>query len=218
MIPPPKDQYDLRVPGANDFLAVSQSDFLSNFGQLYNSFVANHIALDSVTLTPGNHMNIQLLEQGQGAVTNVGEISLYSKKLNQVNQKTTQLYLRYQGGNPQGQEVQITNYQLYSPSRNETGLLVYFTYLPGGLILYFGTVNFSKTNAHTLYLDPFICTNIMAFNFCSKGPKIFATPTVTFLSERDRIITTIQAQPFDLTPNPTFPNVDYYFIVLGNTT
>ena len=218
MIPTPKDTYDPIIPNPNDFLAVSQGDFLSNFGQLYNAFVRNHVALDSTTLTPGNHTNIELLQQQEGPQTNVGENSLYSKKIVQKTQTTTQLFFRYQGGNPAGKEVQLTNYQLYSPSRNEPGLLVYFTYLPGGLILYFGVVNFSKTHANTLYLAPFICTTVMAFNFTAKD-KPGNEPTIVFLSERPGIVTTILAQPaFGRTLFPAFPDVDYYFIVLGNTT
>ena len=212
------DEYDPIIPGPNDFLAVSQEDFLANFGQLYNAFARNHVALDHAVLTPGNHTNIELLQQVKGPETSVGENSLYSKKLTQINQTTTQLFFRYQGGQAAGKEVQMTNYQLYSPGTQQLGLISLFTYLPGGLILYFGIVNFSKTNANTLYLAPFICTTVMAFNFTAKDNP-GNEPTIVFHSERPGIVTTIQAQPaFGRTLFPAFPDVEYYFVVLGNTT
>ncbi len=213
MIPAPKDEYDPIIPGANDFLAVSQADFLSNFGQLYNAFVANHVALDSVTLTPGNHTNIQLLEQAQGPVTNVGEISLYSKEVNYNDKITNELYLRYQGGNPVGPEVRLTNYQIYSNPVIQPGQFGFFTFLPGALIVYFGGVVFSATDSQTLYLNPFICTNIMAFNFCVSGTSPNFPPDGNFLSQRPGLITVFQARK-----NSFIPGVLYYYIVLGNTT
>jgi len=216
---PNLNEYNKIVPQPNDFLADSQDDFLTNFGQLYNAFARNHVALDAASLS-GNHTKIELLQQSQGPETSVGEISLYSKKLVQPKQTTIQLYHRYQGGAAAGTEVQLTNYQLYSPGALEQGLVSFFTFLPGGLILYFGIINFSKAPANSLYLQPYICTNIMAYNFCVKGTKLFADPTVVFINtERPPIVTRFQAQPaFNIPFEPKFPNVDYYFIVLGNTT
>ena len=218
MIPTPKNPYDPIVPIPNDFLAVSQEEFLSNFGQLYNAFVRNHVALDAVS-SAGNHTNIELLQQEEGPQTNVGENSLYSKKLVQITQTTTQLFFRYQGGNPQGKEVQLTNYQLYSPGYIDKGIISLFTYLPGGLILYFGIINFSKAAAHSLYLRPFICTKIMTFNFCAKD-KLAAEPTVIFINtERPGLVTRCEAQTaFSIPFLPAFPDQEYYFMILGNTT
>ncbi len=208
----PKDQFDKSIPQPNDFLAVSQSDFLSNFGQLYNAFLKNHIALDAVS-SSGNHTNIELLKQTQGPETSVGENSLYCKELVQINQTTNQLYFRYQGGRAAGTEVQLTNYQIYTQPVIQPGQFGFFTYLPGGLILYFGGVNFSATNGRTLYLNPFICTNIMAFNFCAAGTIPTISPDVSFIIERPPIITTLQARI-----NSFSPGIVYYYIVLGNTT
>src|ERR1044072_1962632 len=99
------NEYDNKIPGGNDFLAVSQGDFLTNFSQLYNAFAKNHVALDAVT-SAGNHTNIELLQQNTSPQTNIGEISLYSKP---VADQTNQLFLRYQGN---AQEVQVTAYQI----------------------------------------------------------------------------------------------------------
>ena len=87
MIPSPQDQYDPKIPGGNDFLAVSQGDFLSNFGQLYNAFVRDHVALDAAS-SAGNHTNAELIIQGQGPATNVGELSLYSKTVVNPTQRS----------------------------------------------------------------------------------------------------------------------------------
>jgi hypothetical protein len=207
MIPTPQDPYNNKIPGANDFLAVSQGDFLSDFGQLYNAFVRNHVALDAAS-SAGDHTNIQFALQGQGPNTNVGEISLYSKSVVKPSETFDSLFLRYQGGQAAGQEVQMTNYQLYQPE-NQPGQTGTFTFLPGGLILYFGFVNFSKTNSN-LDLKPFITTNLIAVNFCTKGTIPLISPWVEILSEQPGLIKTLMGQSF-------VENTEYFYIVLGNT-
>ena len=201
----PEPQYDQNIPNPNDVLADSQESFLVNFQQLYDAFAKNHVALDAATLA-GTHNVVELLQQEKGFHTDVGEISLYSKN---VEGQADQLFLRYQGNT---QEVQMTNYQIYSDPVIQDGQFGYFSYLPGGLILYFGGVNFSKTNNRTLYLAPFITKNVIAFNLCASGTLSLPAPWVVFLAERAGIVTTIQANA-----NSFVAGVVYYYIVLGNT-
>jgi hypothetical protein len=205
----PKNAYDLKIPGSNDFLAESQIDLLSNFGQLYNAFARNHIPLDVAT-SSGNHTNVELLQQSRGPETSVGEISLYCKKVVNPTETTNNLFLRYQGGSAAGKEVQMTTYQLYNQQIIQPGQFGLFTYLPGGLILYFGIVDFSGTNSNTLYLNPFITKNVIAVNLCTSGPSPSISPWVSVLSERQGLITTLIGHDF-------VPGIFYYYIVLGNT-
>jgi len=202
-------EYNPIIPGPNDFLAVSQGDFLTNFEQLYDAFSRNHVALDAVS-SSGNHTNIELLQQQQGPQTSVGEISLYSKSVVNPTQTIDNLFLRYQGGSAAGTEVQMTTYQLYNQQNIQLGQTGLFTYLPGGLILYFGIINFSITNANTLYLNPFITKNLIAVNFCTLGTTPLLSPWVSVLSEREGLITTLIGHDF-------VAGIQYFYIVLGNT-
>jgi len=209
MIPTPEDDYDLKVPGANDFLAVSQEDFLSNFGQLYNAFVRNHVALDAAS-SAGNHTNVQLVIQGQGPATNVGELSLYSKSVVNPTQTTDNLFLRYQGGNPAGTEVQMTTYQLYNQQNIQPGQFGLFTYLPGGLILYFGVLEFSSTSDNSILLSPKITKNVIAANLCASGNVALTCPWLSEEIKKNGIVEKLIGHAF-------VPGVFYFYIVLGNT-
>ncbi len=205
----PKDAYDLKVPGANDFLAVSQGDFLSNFGQLYNAFARNHIPLDVAT-SSGNHTNIELLQQGQGPQTNVDEISLYCKEVVNPTETTNNLFLRYQGGKTAGTEVQMTTYQLYNQQNIQNGQFGLFTYLPGGLILYFGVLNFADTPDNSILLSPKITKNVIAANLCTSGINPLISPWLSEEVKKNDIVEKLIGHNF-------VPGVFYYYIVLGNT-
>lgn len=205
----PKDAYDLKVPGANDFLAVSQGDFLSNFGQLYNAFARNHIPLDTV-VSSGNHTNIELLQQTVGPHTNVGEISLYCKEVANPTETTNNLFLRYQGGNPADTEVQMTTYQLYNQQNIQPGQFGLFTYLPGGLILYFGVINFNSTADNSILLSPKITKNVIAANLCASGTAPTTSPWLSEEIKKNDIVEKLIAHAF-------LPSLFYYYIVLGNT-
>ncbi len=167
-IPP---QYNANTPNVNDDLATSQGIFATNFQQLFDAFLKNHVSLDDATLA-GNHNIIELVEQGKGFQTDAGEISIYSKD---VDGQTDQLFLRYQGN---GTEVQITNYQIYRPSQ-VAGQESYFTFLPGKILIYFGTVTPSATaNGNSLTFWPAITKNVIGVNFCAKGSTPNVSPSV----------------------------------------
>lgn len=148
--------YNPNVPeNLSDTLADSQPEFLDNFLKLYNTFKVNHVALDAGA-TAGNHTIVQLLEQGQAIQTDLNEISVYTKD---VAGQTDQVFLRYQGN---GQEIQLTNYQIYSI--NST---TFFTFLPGKILVYFGS--FTTLPSNVLSLFPAIAKKIMSVSFCPIG-------------------------------------------------
>lgn len=202
----PQFQYDQNIPNVNDDLAKSQGGFLSNFQQLYNAFLRNHVALDGGT-TAGMHTIVELLNNGEGFQTDAGELSLNAIP---VEGQTGQLFMRYQGNT---QDVQYTNYQIYYQGAIQNGQFGYFTTLPGGVIVYFGGVNFTATNAGgTLYLAPFITKELLSVNFCASGTTPTQAPSFTTLAERPGLVTTIIPQALTFSPN-----VIYYYLIVGKT-
>lgn len=200
----PAFQYNQNIPNVNDDLATSQGGFLANFQQLYNAFSQNHVALDGGA-TAGNHTIVELLTSASGFQTDAGELSLYATP---VPSQTNQLFMRYQGNT---QDVQYTNYQIYDQGAIQNGQFGFFTTLPGGLIVYFGGVNFTATNAgKTIYLAPFITKELLSVNFCTAGTTPSEAPFFEVLSEREGIVTTLLGKQFS-------PNFVYYYLIVGKT-
>ncbi len=153
--------YDPNVPeNPSDSLASTQPEFLNNFLQLYNSFKTNHVPLDASS-SAGNHTIVELTEQENTFQTDINEITVYSKD---VSGQTDQLFLRYQGN---GQEIQVTNYQIY-PINTTNPPTQFFTFLPGKLIVYFGSVTPTGTS-YVLNLTPPVAFNILSIDSCGIG-------------------------------------------------
>lgn len=200
----PQFQYNQNIPNVNDDLATSQGGFLSNFQQLYNAFAQNHVPLDGGA-TAGNHTIIELLNNPTGFQTDAGELSLYAKP---VENQAGQLFMRYQGN---ADDVQYTNYQIYDQGAIQNGQFGFFTTLPGGLIVYFGAVKISATNAGgTIYLNPFITKELLSVNFCPFGTVPTIPPYFEVLSEREGYVTTLLPKQFS-------PDFIYYYLIVGKT-
>jgi hypothetical protein len=148
----------------SDELAISQPQLMNNFLQLYNYFLKNHLPIDAAS-GAGNHTIIELLEQSNSKQTDVSEISVYTKDVEStgITDQTDQIFIRYQGN---GQEFQYTNYQIYSiqPTPSQTS---YFTFLPGRILIYFGT--FQNLPNNILSLFPPVATNIISVSTCPSG-------------------------------------------------
>ena len=158
--PPP---FNPNVPAfPSDALADSQIQFQTNFNNLFENFLKNHVSLTAAS-NAGNHTIIQLLQQKSAQQTDLGEISVYTKD---IADQSDQIFLRYQDGT----EFQFTNYQIYplTQPKNQTA---FFTFLPGRVLVYFGS--FTKLSKNTLNLFPPIAKNIMTAIFCPSG----STPT-----------------------------------------
>jgi hypothetical protein len=144
----------------SDPLATSQPEILSNFATLFNAFLVNHISL-AVGAGAGNHSIVELVQQGAAFQTVLNEISAYTKN---APDQTDQLFLRYQGN---GQEFQYSNYQIYSVAP-QNGQIPFFTFLPGRILVYFGS--FTQLPNNTLFLYPGIAKTIFGISFCPSGP------------------------------------------------
>jgi len=158
--------YDPNTPLITESFDEWQENFIQNFMQLANAFAVDHVALDAVSEN-GNHTNVHLVEQENPQQTGISEISAYVK---QVPGQTDQLFMRLPGN---GTEFQYSNYQIYTVDN-----LNFFTFIPGGLIVYFGIFNYAvapgQGSKKQLRFNPPIVKNIIAVNFTSLLPVVGA--------------------------------------------
>lgn len=193
--------YNANVPQfPSNSLPNTQPEFQDNFSKLFDDFAKNHVPLNA-SLSAGNHTIIQLLQQdaNAGIQTDVGELSLYSKD---VTQQTDQVFLEYQG---QGQELQYTNYQIYKPENNDFQIK-YFTFLPGKILVYFGTFS-STLVANVLDLFPYIARNIVYISLCPIGTTPTFKPSAQLEATKDGIYQGIKftsSTAFNAAPPPCF--------------
>lgn len=178
--------YDPNTPTVTLPYADWQIQFIQNFTQFNTAFSQDHVPLTDPT-NQGNHTYVHMPEQPEDSAPQTGsnEFSIYAKN---VEDQTDQLFFVYPGNTP---IVQFTNYQIYSvqprvsPNIAQT---TFFTFLPGGLLIYFGSygpftssATGSKTETdNTLFLNPPIAKNIAGVNFCIKGTTPDFTPSCTF--------------------------------------
>lgn len=204
MTPTPKFEYDQNIPTANDDLATSQAQFLSNFQQLFLAFAQNHVDF-SAGATAGNHTVVELLSSPAGFETSAGEISLFAKP---VAQQVDQLFLRYQGN---FKDVQYTNYQLYALNQ-VAGKSQFFTVLPGKILIYYGSVVI-PSYPYKLQLEPRLGKNIISVNLCYSGTPA-SPPSVNPITASSGLIKQLQINsPFG---NVSTPNrLLFYFIMVN---
>lgn len=162
--------YNTQIPVVETSIAQAQKLFLNNFSTLFDAFSVNHVPLNDPT-NPGNHKVVQLIEQVTGESTQSQEISLYTKK---VHGQTDQIFMRYQGN---GKEFQLTEYQTYFIKKTSLQE-AYFTFLPGGLIIYFGRVFSKGTTTFNIDIQPAPQKNISGLNLAGID-TISAQPNVT---------------------------------------
>ncbi len=160
--------YNPNTPLVEDTIDDGQPAFLTNFGEIFAGFNANHISLSDLT-NPGNHSIIELIQQVASRSTESQEIAFYTKK---VADQTEQLFMRYPLN---GKEFQISQFQIFPisnvPNVNSSG----FSFLPGGIVVYFGLVT-PNVDGFVIPLIPAICSNIMGVNLCPLGASTIAKP------------------------------------------
>ena len=189
--------YDPNVPEfSSDTLNVSQPQLLNNFIKLAAAFSKNH---GSLPLGDGNHTIVQLLQLQNAFQTDLSELAVYSKN---VEGQTDQVFLRYQS---QGQEIQFTTYQIYSVNNTQ-----FFTFLPGSIIVYFGTISGGNT---VFRLVPPVAKHIITTSFCpvSTGTTGFVKPYVSLIEPVNGFITGIQVNYFFQAPATTS-----HYLVMAN--
>lgn len=203
-IPP----YNPQVPLSEDTIADGQLAFLTNFKTIFSAFSTNHIPLNDST-NPGNHSVIELIEQNKSRSTESQEVVFYSKK---VTDQTDQLFMRYPLN---GKEFQISQYQIFPLSIIPGVQARYFTFLPGGIIVYFGFIAPSKDN-FPIDLTPALCSNIMGINLCPIGTSTIANPFYQsnpsgFTLQNGKISQLIISNSTTFSPPPF-----QYYLIFGN--
>ena len=116
--------YNPNVPAATQSLGETQLPIQINFANLNTAFSANHSAL--TTNTDGKHEFLQMPEQISVPATATDEGGVYTK----VTDSVTCLFWRQESN---GTEVQMTTSQ--TPTDANPGT----TFLPGGLLMQFGS-------------------------------------------------------------------------------
>jgi len=201
--PPP---YNTQIPEPDTTIANAQTLFQNNFERLFEAFNTDHVPLIDA-INPGNHNVIQLVELPIGEATQSQEIAIYSKK---VDGQTDQLFMRYQGN---GKEFQLTQYQIYAlPILQLNGVIYqkgYFTFLPGGIIVYFGQV-IPFGNPFFISLEPAICGNILGINLCPIGG------IGSGLVQSNVSLTAINGKFNAIQLTSTSTNANQYYIAFGN--
>ncbi len=200
-------EYDPNVPEfRSDSLKTTQQPLQDNFQALFNAFLVNHVSINDAVDTPGNHTLINLIEQVQAIQTEVDEINIYSKD---DPDTTDQLFFRYQGN---GQEFQFTDYQIYSTppvTDNKVVTTGFFTFLPGKVIVYFGSITGNRPlipiTLVTLVLQPPIAKNIITISACSIGSDLTTVGAVELLPPVDGFFKSV-----------TFLNQNIYYLVMAN--
>jgi len=129
--------YNPSIPQPTDNLSDSQNDILNNFSSANTSFGINHFAFDNATANNGKHNFVEMPVRGAiPAPLSASEATVYTKTATSESASTeSNLYFTPDNS---GNEYQLT--------RPITGKFASFgtsagwTFLPGGLIMQWGTV------------------------------------------------------------------------------
>jgi hypothetical protein len=198
--------YNPNVPRPGDSIATSQPDFLGNFSTLFTAFSQNHVDLDAALA--GKHTIIELPAKTTAFLSNVGELSVYSRA---VDDQGVQVYLKYQGTT---EEFLFSCYQIYQmeplifPFNNIQTR--YFTFLPGNIILYFGTYEGGIGPGFIpqfIQLTPPVATDIISMDFCGATINPIDKPNVSLQVEPNGRILKINVRAFTAG--------DVHYIVMG---
>lgn len=133
--------YNPAIPNANDIISQSQSQIKTNFGQADIIFDVNHITFDNATVVDrGKHRKVDFIRQTVAPGSAATQLVLYEKLV------STNSELFFQRDNV-ATEVQLTS---GNPTIGTNGS----TFLPGGIILKWGTA--TVTNTQTVnFITPF---------------------------------------------------------------
>lgn len=149
--------YKNNIPTASDFQDESQQDLLDNFAQLDVSFGIDHYEYSDTSGATGKHKQCTYTELAAAPTTLANEGSVYTKE--GTNPAETNLFFRGENsGGGGGFEYQLThvvaaetanfgvNTSAYQPNTNGG-----WTYLPGGLIMFYGTFTGTATTGTVTY-------------------------------------------------------------------
>lgn len=194
--------FNPNIPGANDLISQSQSEIQTNFAQSNTIFDIDHVTFDDATSADrGKHRKSTYIEVAD-PTTVANEMAMYAKAVSGA----TRLFLR--------QENNGTIFQFSGP--DPTAAATGQTFLPGGIILKWGTTSANGTTAITfaglgLSNFPNNCWQVMVNPVTTTGPTVandyvyaYSPTTTGFTANGVRRIT-LQASA-----------VNFVFLAIGN--
>lgn len=143
------------IPQPGDLLSNSQGDLLANNAALDASFSVNHLPFSDASANNGKHTFVELLQQSAKPTTAALEGTLYTKDDTTPTNRTQLFYIGDAGG--AGIEYQLTkciDAQIASFGNKiltSAGHFSGWTFLPGGLIMFYGSVNTPGTTGSVAY-------------------------------------------------------------------
>lgn len=186
-------QYNPNVPRPGDSIATSQPEFLANFATLFTAFATNHVDLEDALA--GKHTIVEMPAQTANFLSNAGEMSAYTRS---IDEEGTQVFLKYQGTT---EEFQFSCYQIYlvKPIPMPFGGIqtLYFTFLPGRVLLYFGnfTDSIGQFTPVQLSLIPPVAKEIITMDFCTSTSTPSLKPVSAIIASDNDIISKIKLSP-----------------------
>ena len=126
--------YDPNIPQPSEDPSTSQGEILSNFQVLGADFQVNHVPLGAIT-NAGKHNFVELVNQAGVPSATTSEGTIYSKAVTRNGITTSETFYTPDNTGDEYQLTQIITAQKATFSTNPG-----FTFLPGGLILMWGTI------------------------------------------------------------------------------
>jgi len=191
----------LNIPAATDTLAVSQGQIQTNFALINVDVGRNHVPMtDTTVINRGRHKFVEYLVQTIDPVpagAAAGDSYLYTKDVAGV----TQLFWQRVGDTP----VQMTE-------ANPVPAAIGFTFLPGKLLLQWGTLSMPFTDGSQSALIPFT-PNFSAAPFAINATVTRSlSNTPLFVGVKDTSVTAID---FRLFGRGGTGNHDVYWTAIG---
>lgn len=181
--------YNPSIPQPNDILSQSQAQIQTNFAQADTIFDVNHITFDNASVASrGKHRRVDLIR-----VAAPGSIATEAVVYQKLASGSSNLFMQRDGV---GTEIQLTG---PNPVIAATGT----TFLPGGMIMNFGSVVGALAGNTATFATPFP-TNVFAITLGIGDSTVTRTATVSSITLNDCLIKC-----------STGPNTVYY-IAIGN--
>ena len=174
--------YKTTIPNPGDFLAISQKQILANYQAIYKAFSTNHVALDSIDKTPGNHTSFTMRNQSVDPTTGSTEVSVYNK-----NDASSSPQLFFRPFND-ATSIQMTNSN--SSVIQDATQFRQSTFLPGPFTLYVGYLRDIPVTGQHVTLSP--NTNLL---YVGLSVVVQSNPTLNFPTA---VVQNISGNTFDI--------------------
>lgn len=196
--------YTSNIPKTGESLGSTRTRINANFNTIDSMLALNHVAFNS--LGEGKHKFLQMPDQSSAPNTIANELALYSKSLS----ANSQLFMRSESA---GSEYQITNVDdAYIAKFGELTLVInqYYTgwtFLPGGLIMNYGTIPAILNLSNDIVFARPFSTNVYSIQLTGKRTS---SGNVTYTA---RDVTTTKFTFNTSDSGSTSTNID--FIAIG---